>query len=74
MLKKSSALAAVISQSRLELEGHSPEVAFQILRKRFRNLHVEISDEELERIASDIARSDGSGPEHGVATHAPPAS
>lgn len=55
MPKSSFAAAAVISQGRRELEGHSPETIFQILRKRFRNLDIDISDEELHRIASDIA-------------------
>ena len=57
MLNNSFA-ATVISQSRRELVGHTPEVIFQILHDRFRTLHVQISDDEIQRIADDIARLD----------------
>ena len=46
----------IIAQARTEILGRSEDEAFRVLRQRFRESSLYISDSELRRIAADLVR------------------
>lgn len=46
----------IIAQARTELQGRTEEDVFRVLRQRFRERALYISDSELRRIAADLVR------------------
>lgn len=52
-----SAASDVVCAVRAEMQGRTAEAVLHVLRARFDDAEIEISDGELQRVASDIARS-----------------
>lgn len=46
----------IIAQARTEILGRSEDEVFRVLRQRFRESSLYISDSELRRIAADLVR------------------